>query len=131
MQKISDLDKKARPSLAHYIDVFIRQELGEKYAPYTDEQVDTIIKYLERHYNIKAFNYPEITNALKNSSFLADVRREVVDRLENRPSEATIIEYKKLCADFGLPEKKIAINRKNIEARIEKIKRTNGKSQNI
>ncbi|MDQ0090536.1 hypothetical protein J2T12_003959 [Paenibacillus anaericanus] len=131
MISISDLDKHARPSLAHYIDVFIRQELGEKYAPYTDGQVDRVIKKIEHQYTTKTSKYPEITEALKNTSFLLDVKRAIVEMLENRPTEETIKEYIQLCAEHRLVEKKIAVNKNNILARIEKIKKTNGKTQDI
>lgn len=128
---IQDLDKHERPSLMHYIDQFIREEQGAIFSAFTEEDVNRIVHRLTKHYSIKIKSYPKLTESFKDNRFILDVKSRVRQSLNNRPPQELVNEYEVLCNKYGLPVKKTAINKSNIEARIKKITETNGRSQDI
>ncbi|WP_336761488.1 hypothetical protein [Paenibacillus sp. USHLN196] len=134
MSKVDQLSVKAKASLFHYIDVYIRERLGFLQSDYNDSDIDAIYaKIVWRYKNIaprKDSDYiAEIKNQINDSDeFNIDLKEHVLSWVEHRPTTERHDFYKSLCLQYGLDVKQM-IRPEHLEGRIAKIIKTNGASQ--
>ncbi|APB71834.1 hypothetical protein PPYC1_16320 [Paenibacillus polymyxa] len=135
MSKVDQLSVRAKASLSHYIDAYIRERLGFLQGDFSDADIDAIYtRIIWRYKNItprKDSDYiAEIKEQINNSNeFNIDLKEHIVSWVENRPTTERHDYYKSLCLQYGLHEKQM-IRPEHLEGRIAKIIKTNGASQN-
>ena len=133
MYSVDKLSKQAKPSIAHYVDMYSRERLGHAEGTFTESDVKAIIERIKGLYwrrKVTKGYVGEISEALKHQEFIQDLEKFIVSYLNNRPNQDRVDFYNELCAKYGLTPKVIA-NKDKMELRINKIIKTDGKSQDI
>lgn len=133
MTLLNGLSTSAKPSIGVYIDRYTREIVGEAYSVFSKKEVDEIVSSVKSFYERSKSQTPyylEIRQALQSKEFLIDLSVEVVRFLENRPIQERIDLYIGLCKKYNFTPNIIA-NKDKLELRINKIIKTNGKTQDV
>jgi hypothetical protein len=133
MYSFDTLSKQAKSSLAHYVDMYVRESLGHIEGSFTATNVKAIIERIKSLYWERRVNkdyIAEISEGIKHEEFIKDLERFIVNFLNNRPTQSRVNYYNELCKKYGFTPKVIA-NKDKLELRINKIIETNGRTQDI
>ncbi|MGZ7444268.1 hypothetical protein [Paenibacillus sp. TH7-28] len=135
MSTIDELSKRAKPSLFHYVDVYIRERLGFTKSSYNERDIEEIFNDIVWRYNNIDLNknsehIKEIRDRINTSEqFKKEIKKYIISWIEDRPTKERHDYYKSLCLQYGLQVKEM-IRSEHLEGRIAKILKSGGKSQN-